>query len=61
MIAPVAFAALSLLGAGAAPAPSTGLPPGWRPVSHGPAGGVVYQGRIANHDRGEWAGIWESF
>src|SRR5262245_25358277 len=47
MIAAVAFAALSLLGAGA-PAQSNGLPAGWRQVSVGPDGGVVYQGRIAN-------------
>jgi enterochelin esterase-like enzyme len=47
MTAAVTLAALSLFGAGAA-APSTGLPAGWREVSHGPAGGVVYQGRIVN-------------
>jgi enterochelin esterase-like enzyme len=47
MKAVVAFAAVSLLGAGA-PAASIGLPAGWRQVSSGPDGGAVYQGRIAN-------------
>ena len=54
MKAVVALAALTLLGAGA-PASSAGLPSGWRLVSAGPDGGVVYQGRIVNQFAG-WDG-----
>jgi enterochelin esterase-like enzyme len=44
----IVLAAFSLLVAGASAAPPAGLPAGWRQVSAGPDGGVVYQGRIVN-------------